>query len=153
VTYEVRTAEYVVSTDPSRLDIDAVHTFLSERSYWAAGISRERFETALGNSLPFGLYRDERLLAFTRVITDFVTFAYLADVFVLEPFRRQGLSKLLLRAVFEHPRLQHLRRWMLGTRDAHDLYRQFGFMPLGEPQRWMELPDATAYDTRQVAAS
>jgi GNAT superfamily N-acetyltransferase len=153
VTYEVRTGEYVVSTDPSRLDIDAVHTFLSERSYWAAGISREQFETALRHSLPFGLYREQRLLAFTRVITDFVTFAYLADVFVFEPFRRRGLSKLLLRAVFDHPQLQHLRRWMLGTRDAHELYRQFGFIPLDEPQRWMELPDATAYDARQVAAS
>lgn len=143
--YEVRRDGYLVSTDRSLLDLDAVHAFLSQRSYWAAGISRVRLETAIANSLPFGVYRDARQVAFARAISDHATFAYLADVYVDEAHRGRGVSKLLMEAVLAHPQLRPLRRWMLGTRDAHGLYAQFGFIPLAEPQRWMELPDPDAY--------
>jgi GNAT superfamily N-acetyltransferase len=144
--YEVRDGDCIVSTDPSLLDIDVIHAFLSRESYWAGGISREQVQTAVDNSLPFGLYYHGQQIGFARAITDFATFAYLADVFVVEPYRGRGLSKLLLRAVLAHPRLQRLRRWMLGTRDAHGLYAQFGFIPLDDPPRWMELPNASAYN-------
>ncbi len=146
MSYEVEHGEYLISDDPSRLDIDAIHAFLSRESYWAADISNERLETAIANSLPFGLYFDGKQIGFARAISDFSTFAYLADVYVDEAHRGRGLSKLLLDAVIKHPRLRQLRRWMLGTRDAHSLYAQIGFVPLEEPGRWMELPDPTTYD-------
>jgi len=142
-----------VSTDPRLLDLDAVHAYLSQRSYWAAGISRERLALAIEHSLPFGVYDGDRQAGFTRVITDFVTYAYLADVYIDEAYRGRGLSKLLLAAVLAHPRLQRLRRWLLGTRDAHGLYAQFGFTPLEEPERWMELPDPDAYAATTTSAS
>lgn len=143
--YEVRRDGYLVSTDRSRLDLDAVHAFLSKESYWAAGISRERLERAIASSLPFGVYRDGRQVGFARAITDYATFAYLADVYVDEAHRRLGVSKLLMEALLAHPQLQALRRWMLGTRDAHGLYAQFGFVPLEDPARWMELPYPDTY--------
>ncbi len=143
--YALRRDGYVVSTDRSLLDIDGVHAFLCERSYWANGISRAKFENALKHSLPFGVYRNGAQIGFARVITDFETFAYLADVYVDEAHRGRGVSKLLLEAVTAHPDLQSLRRWMLGTRDAHGLYAQFGFIALEEPGRWMERPDPDAY--------
>lgn len=147
MAYEVEQGEYIISDDPTRLDIDAIHAFLSQMSYWAADISRDRLETAIANSLPFGLYIDETQIGFARVVSDCSTFAYLADVYVDEAFRGRGLSKLLLDAVIKHPSLRHLRRWMLGTRDAHSLYAQFGFIPLEDPGRWMELPDPSTYQT------
>ena len=145
MTYEVRRGDYLVSDDRNILDIDAIHAFLSQQSYWANGISRERLETALDHSIPLGLFEGARQIGFARAITDRATFAYLADVYVDEAYRGRGLSKLLLEAVLAHPQVQHLRRWMLGTRDAHDLYAQFGFVPLEEPLRWMELADPEAY--------
>lgn len=145
MSYEVRRDGYLVSTDRSLLDLDAVHAFLSQRSYWAAGISRERLETAIANSLPFGVYNEGRQVGFARAISDYVTFSYLADVYIEESHRGRGLSKLLMEALLKHPQLQPLRRWMLGTRDAHRLYTQFGFIPLEDPARWMELPDPNAY--------
>ena len=145
MTYEVRRGDYLVSDDRNILDIDAIHAFLSQQSYWANGISRERLETAVENSIPLGLFDGEKQIGFARAITDRATFAYLADVYVDEAYRGRGLSKLLIDAVLGHPEVQHLRRWMLGTRDAHDLYRQFGFIPLEEPRRWMELADQEAY--------
>ena len=148
--YEMRRGDYLVSTDRSLLDLDAVHAFLSQRSYWAAGISRARLETAIANSLPFGVYRKRRQVGFARAISDYVTFAYLADVYIEEAHRGRGLSKLLMEAVVGHPQLQSLRRWMLGTRDAHGLYAQFGFVPLEDSARWMERPDPDAY-TRTAA--
>ncbi len=143
--YEVRRDGYVVSTDRSLLDLDAVHAFLAKKSYWAAGISRERLETAVANSLPFGVYCDGRQVGFARAITDYATFAYLADVYVDEAHRGRGVSKLLMEALLAHPQLQALRRWMLGTRDAHGLYAQFGFVPLEDPSRWMELSYPETY--------
>lgn len=152
MTYETRCGDYLISTDPAKLDLDAIHTFLSRESYWAEGISRERLETAIEHSLPFGMYHNGAQIGFARAISDFSTFAYLADVYIDEAYRGRGLSKVLLEAVLVHPRLLKLRRWMLGTRDAHGLYAQLGFVPLEDPPRWMELADATTY-TRETAAS
>ncbi|RAK64060.1 GNAT family N-acetyltransferase [Hymenobacter edaphi] len=130
---------FTVSTDPARLDVDLIHDFLSNHSYWAPGISRELVERSLRNSLCFGLYApDGRLAGFARIISDRATFAYLCDVFVLAEFRGRGLGKLLMQHISQHPELQGLRRWMLGTRDAHALYAQFGFTPLADPARFME---------------
>ncbi|HET7732122.1 MAG TPA: GNAT family N-acetyltransferase [Usitatibacter sp.] len=138
-------AQVRVDTDPSRLDMEVIHGFLSQ-SYWARGIPRALVERAVRNSLCFGLYEGERQVGFARVVTDQATFAYLADVFVLESHRGRGLSKILVAAVVADPRLQGLRRWMLATRDAHGLYARFGFVPLAVPARFMELhaPDVYA---------
>ena len=107
--------------------------------------SREKLETAIEHSLPFGVYHEGKQIGFARAITDYATFAYLADVYIEEPYRGRSLSKLLLEAVLKHPQLQSLRRWMLGTRDAHGLYSQFGFTPIENPGRWMELSDPSVY--------
>ncbi len=137
MAYEVRQGDYLVSTDPALLDIDRIHAFLTT-SYWADGVSRHAVVRSIQNSIPFGLYLDGQQIGFARVITDTVSLAYLADVFVEEPRRGKGLGKLLLEAVIGHPQLQGLRRWLLGTRDAHNLYRQFGFSEPSRPERWME---------------
>jgi GNAT superfamily N-acetyltransferase len=148
VCYEVRSGELLISSNPDLVDIDRVHTFLSEQSYWARGISRERVIIALRNSIPFGAYIAGTQIGYARAITDRATFAYLADVYVDQEHRGRGLGKLLVKTAIAHPELRPMRRWMLGTRDAHRLYSQFGFMPLEEPGRWMELPDPTAYAAR-----
>lgn len=138
-------AQVRVDTDPSRLDLDVIHGFLAQ-SYWARGIPRALVERAVRNSLCFGLYEGERQVGFARVVTDQATFAYLADVFVVESHRGRGLAKILIAAVVADPRLQGLRRWMLATRDAHSLYARFGFEPLEVPGRFMErhAPDVYA---------
>jgi len=142
--YEVREGEYLVSTDPSLLDIDRIHAFLI-RSYWAEGVSREDVAHSIKNSIPFGLYLGAEQVGFARVITDFISLAYLADVYVEEAHRGRGLGKLLLRDIMDYPDLQDIRRWLLGTRDAHDLYRKFGFEAPRRPERWMEKPHPDLY--------
>jgi GNAT superfamily N-acetyltransferase len=145
VPYELREGDHVVSDDPARLDIAYVHAFLSE-SYWSPGIPREVVERGIANSLPCGLYdASGKQAGFARVITDRATYAYVADVFVDEAHRGKGLGKLLLRAIMSHPDLQALRRWSLATRDAHALYRQFGFRDLAHPERFMEIADPDVY--------
>ena len=139
---------YEISCDPARLDIDAIHEFLSG-SYWAAGIPRSVVERALANSLCFGVYRDGQQVGLARVITDRATFAYLSDVYILPEHRGQGLAKRVLAEVFEHPELQGLRRMLLFTRDAHTLYAKFGFTPLAHPERVMDLLDPDVYATSQ----
>ncbi|MEP7041915.1 MAG: GNAT family N-acetyltransferase [Dokdonella sp.] len=134
----------VFSTDRTRLDIDLIHGFLSRDSYWVAGIHRELVERSIANSLCFGVYADTQQLGFARVVTDGVGFAYLADVFVAAAARGQGLGKRLVAFVLAHPELQRIRRFMLATRDAHDLYAQYGFTPLTHPERFMERYDADA---------
>ena len=134
--------EYVVSTDPDRLDIDLIHSVLSTQAYWALGRTRETVEQAWNNSLPFGIYRDNQLLGFARVVTDYATFAWLADVFVLPEYRGLGLSKMLLEVVFSHPQLQGLRRWILATKDAQELYQRFGFQELNKSIYWLERIDS-----------
>lgn len=141
--YEVRREALLVSSDPGRLDVNVIHGFLA-RSYWAEGIPREVVERSIRHSLCFGLYEWARQIGFARMVTDRATYAYLADVFVLESYRGRGLSRFLMEAVMAHPDLQGLRRFGLATRDAHGLYRSFGFASLASPERMMEIfrPDA-----------
>ncbi len=128
-----------VSDDPARLDFDVVHGYLT-RSYWSPGIAREAVERAARHSLPFGLYDGGRQVGYARVVTDRTTFAYLADVFVLEAHRGRGLGVFLVESVLAHPDLQGLRRWLLATRDAHTLYARSGFRALAAPETMMERP-------------
>lgn len=134
--YEKAIGELVISTDPSRLDFDKVHAFLRDESYWARGVSADALRTAFEHALCFGLYRGSELLGFARVVTDYARIAYLGDVFVVPPVRGQGLGKLLVETVLEHPDLRAMQRWLLGTADAHALYGRFGFVP-AEPNRYM----------------
>lgn len=127
-----------ISNDPALLDLKMIHGFLT-RAYWCEDLPREIMERAIRNSLCFGGYEDGRQIAFARVITDRATYAYLADVFVLESHRGRGISKRLMQAIMGHPDLQGLRRWSLVTRDAHGLYAQFGFSPLGDAEGYMEI--------------
>lgn len=120
---------YSISTEHERLDLDVVHAYL-RRSYWAPDRTRERVAQSINASLPFGLYRGEDQVGFARVVTDYVTIAFLADVFVLEEHRGQGLGVWLVDVATGLPELQRVRRWLLGTRDAHDLYRKFDFSDL-----------------------
>jgi GNAT superfamily N-acetyltransferase len=142
---KMETENFEISTDPSRLDIDLVHNFLTTESYWALKRTREQTLTAVENSLCFGVFLRDEQVAFARVISDFATFAYIGDVFVLERFRGRGISKMLMGTVVSHPQLQNLRRWLLATRDAHGLYSQFGFAELRFPERWMEKSAPDAY--------
>ena len=135
---ETRKANYLISTDPARLDVDAICDFLT-RAYWALGRPRERTERAIANSLVFGLYDGDRQIGLARVVSDYAVFAYLCDVFVHEDYRAQGLGKWLMETVMGHPDLQGLRRWTLATNDAHELYRQFGWEDLQSPEKWMEI--------------
>ncbi|MBA3783952.1 MAG: GNAT family N-acetyltransferase [Acidobacteria bacterium] len=143
--HEWQNGEFTISTDRNRLQINQIHKFLSEESYWAKERTLERTETAIKNSLPFGVYRGENQIGFARVVTDYATFAYLGDVFILDEFRGKGLSKWLMQTVLSHPDLQGLRRWILATADAHGLYEQFGFSALKVPERWMEKSAPNAY--------
>ncbi len=136
--FERSRGELLVSCDPDRQDLDAIHAFVS-RSYWAEGIPRELLARALANSLCFGLFEGGRQIGFARVVSDRATFAYLADVYVLEERRGRGLATWLMECVLAHPELQGLRRWALVTRDAHALYRKFGFVTPPHPERWMEI--------------
>jgi len=120
-------SNYEISTDPARLDRDLIHRFLSEESYWARGRGRDVTERSIDGSLPFGAYRAGEQVGFARVVTDGTTFAWLADVFVVRPHRGRGLGKRLVQTVLEHPELRSVYRWVLGTADAHELYRRFGF--------------------------
>ena len=128
-SFSAQRDKYSISTDRSRLDLDVIHGFL-QRSYWAPGRTRERVALSIACSIPFGLYHhgeQETQVGFARVVTDYVTIAFLADVFVLEPHRGQGLGVWLAESVVGLPELARVRRWLLGTRDAHELYRKFGF--------------------------
>jgi GNAT superfamily N-acetyltransferase len=126
-----------VDTNQNRLDLKTIQEFLTN-SYWARGIPIEIVERSIRGSLCFGLYDGDRQVGFARAITDCATFAYLADVFVVESHRGRGLGKMLMASILAHPSLQGLRRWLLATRDAHDLYAQFDFVPLAAPDRFME---------------
>jgi GNAT superfamily N-acetyltransferase len=139
---EWQQGEFTISTDKTRLDIDVIHRFL-DNSYWAAGRSVETIRRSIENSIPFGIYKGRAQVGFARVITDYATFAWVADVFILEEHRGQGLSKWLMEVIITHPELQGFRRWVLATKDAHDLYRKFGFHELKLPERWMERHDPT----------
>jgi GNAT superfamily N-acetyltransferase len=143
---EWQRGEYTVSTDPARLDIDVIHAFL-RRAYWAGDhLPRKIVVRAAEHSLNFGVYHDGSQVGGARVITDCATFAYVADVFVLEGHRGRGLSVWMMECVAAHPELQGLRRWMLGTRDAHTLYEKSGFTAIKQDDgRWMEKADPDVY--------
>lgn len=136
--------EYEISTDSELLDVTAIHAFLAQ-SYWSPGIPRSVVERAISNSLCFGLHRGAEQVGFARVVTDKATFAYLADVFILEAHRGKDLSKWIMQVVEGHNDLQGLRRLMLATRDAHDLYRQFEFREPAHPSRMMEILKPDVY--------
>lgn len=151
--------EYLISTDRLLLDVDVIHKFLNA-CYWSPGITRSRVERGIANALCFGVYDVTKMrpavsgqagpgapaqVGFARVITDFATFGYIADVFVLESHRGRGLSRRLMRAIVEHPDLRGLRRLCLMTRDAHGLYAKFGFAPMPDPSRYMEVLDRESY--------
>jgi N-acetylglutamate synthase-like GNAT family acetyltransferase len=137
---------FLISTDRSKLDVDVIHGFLT-RSYWAEGIPRATVERSIENSLCFGVYDNSSQIGFARVISDFATYAYVADVFILEPYRERGLGKELMASIMAHPELQGLRRWSLGTRDAQGLYAQFGFKPVvnTRSRMVMEIVDPEIY--------
>ncbi len=145
INMEWQNGEFTISNERSRLQIDAIHKFLTEESYWAKERTREQTETAIKNSLPFGVYQGENLIGFARVVTDYATFAYLGDVYITEEFRGRGLSKWLMETITNHPDLQGLRRWILATRDAHALYEKYEFSALRFPERWMEKTAPNAY--------
>lgn len=135
---------YEINTDPARLDIAAIHAFLTQ-SYWSPGVPRSTVERAIANSLCFGAFWNGEQVGFARVVTDRTTFAYLCDVYVLEEHRGRGLAQQLMDHVMRHPDLQGLRRMMLATRDAHGLYAKYGFTPLAAPDRMMEVHKPNVY--------
>ena len=137
--------EIEISTDKERLDVDMIHRFLTEESYWAATRTLEQTRIAIEHSICFGAYKDGRQIGFARVVSDQATFAYVGDVFVLDEFRGQGIGKRLMDVIVADPRLQNLRRWVLATLDAHGLYEQFEFSGLRHPERWMEKTAPDAY--------
>ena len=139
--------EYDISADKQRLDVATIHEYLTQ-SYWSQGVPRAIVERAIEGSLCFGVFLQGKQVGFARVVTDKATFAYLADVFILEPHRGKGLSKRLMQFIFAHPDLQGLRRFMLATNDAHGLYKQFGFTELSNPAHFMELHRQHVYKVR-----
>jgi GNAT superfamily N-acetyltransferase len=150
VVVEHRRGEFLISTDPARLDLNVIHGFLTN-CYWAKGIPREVVARSIEHALCFGVYDGNRAqVAFARVISDFATIAYIGDVFVLETFRGRGLGKWLMECITSHPALQDLRRWMLTTRDAHGLYSQVGFTPVKAPERFMEVHRPDVYQIRKT---
>jgi GNAT superfamily N-acetyltransferase len=147
IVVEHRIGEFLISTARDRLNLDAIHGFLTN-SYWANGIPRELVARAIEHSLCFGVYDSSGTQAgFARVISDFATYAYIADVFVVESRRGRGLGKELMKSIRQHPALQGLRRWSLTTKDAHQLYALVGFGPLKWPERYMEILRPNIYET------
>lgn len=144
--------EYEISTERKRLDLDVIHGFLST-AYWSEGVARERVEKSIDGSMSFGLYREQQQIGFARVITDHTTFAYMADVFVLEAFRGLGLGKWLIETIVGHPELQDLRRFLLFTESAHKFYEPFGFRPLEGTQFGMHIYSGSQLSTSSSNAS
>jgi N-acetylglutamate synthase-like GNAT family acetyltransferase len=129
---------FYISTQKEKMDIDLIHSFLT-RSYWAEGISKEIIRRSIEGALCFGVFENDKQIGFARMITDKATFAYLADVFIIDEYRGLGLSKWLMEVIMSYPDLQGLRRMMLATRDAHELYKKFGFTQLNNVDRWMHI--------------
>jgi GNAT superfamily N-acetyltransferase len=134
---EVERNHFIISTDKAKLDIPFIHQWLSQRSYWAQGRSVPAVQQSIEHSLCFGVYAGQQQVGFARVVTDYTTFAWLADVFIVETHQGQGLGKWLIETITAQPLLRDLRLFFLGTRDAHGLYRHYGFEPLSTPERWM----------------
>ena len=140
---------FTISTDKSKLNIELVHAYLSKDSYWAQQIPVAVVKRSIDNSLCFGVYYENRQIGFARIISDFATFAYLADVFILPEQRGKGLSKWLMQVIIDYPALQGLRRFLLTTKDAHGLYSQFGFIPYPQPERLMTRNDPDMYKSKK----
>jgi GNAT superfamily N-acetyltransferase len=141
----VTKGEYTITTDKDRLDIEAIHDFLSNHAYWCKNIPLDTVKRSVDNSLNFGLFHVNKQIGFARVISDFSTIAYLGDVYVLPEYRGRGLSKWLMEQVMSHPELQGLRRWILLTSSAHGLYEQFGWSEIAKPELYMELYNPNVY--------
>ncbi len=135
---ETHRDHFTISTDPARLDVDAIIDMLT-RAYWAIGRPRERTERAIENSLVFGVYNGHKQIGLARVVSDYSIFAYLCDVFIHEDYRAHGLGKWLIQTIMEHPDLRDIRRWVLVTNDAHGIYKQFGFTCIEDPEHWMQM--------------
>jgi GNAT superfamily N-acetyltransferase len=140
---------FEISTDKSRLDIETIHDYLSRESYWAKNIPLELVQKSMEGSICFGIYHNNRQVGYARMITDAATFGYLADVFIIEAYRGKGLSKWLMETIINYPAFQPLRRWMLATRDAHGLYKQFGFTELDKPERIMQRVKENPYHANE----
>lgn len=136
--YERKQGRFELTTDKNRMQLDVIYRFL-QKSYWANKRSLEAIKKSIEYSLPFGIFDGDKQIGFARVISDYSTFAWIADVYIDEEYRGQGLSKWLMESMLAHPELQDLRRWVLATKDAHSLYNQFGFKQLNKPERWMEI--------------
>ncbi|WP_177735659.1 GNAT family N-acetyltransferase [Flavobacterium inviolabile] len=131
--------DFTISTDKSKLDLTVIHDYLANESYWSKNIPKERIRKSIANALCFGIYYKDKQIGYAKVVSDFSTMAYLGDVFVLEDYRRQGLSKWLMETIMSHPELIGLRRWILLTSDAHELYKKFGWQPIASPEKWIEI--------------
>jgi len=142
---EINFDDYTITTDKNKMDIIAIHDFLSNHSGWSNNIPIEKVQTSIDNSLNFGLFHQGNQIGFARVISDYATIAYLGDIYVLDNFRGQGLSKKLMDAVMSHPNLQGLRRWILLTSTADWLYEKYGFAKLPKPEIYMELYTPDVY--------
>jgi GNAT superfamily N-acetyltransferase len=140
--------DFRISTDKNLLNVRAIHSYLSKESYWAMNISEQRVQKSCENSLCFGVYNGTEQIGFARAITDYATFSYLADVYILPAYQGKGLGKWLMECIMAHPDLQELRRWILATKDAHGLYEQNGFKPLAFPNRHMEYKNTKVFDTK-----
>ncbi|RDC65006.1 GNAT family N-acetyltransferase [Adhaeribacter pallidiroseus] len=138
-------SNFTISTDPGKLDIEVIHRYLTQESYWAQQISRALVEKSIRHSFNFGLYHQHEQVGFARVVTDYATFALLCDVFILAAYRGQGLSRWLISVIVAHPELQGLRRFALYTKDAHTLYAPFGFSQIADPTRAMEIKNTHPY--------
>ena len=130
--------EYTIDTNAERIDAGLVYRFLNDESYWAKDRTQEEVNKSIENSLNFGVYKNHAMVGFARVVTDYVSFAYLADVFIIKDERGKGLGKTLVSFILEYPSIKNAKRWMLGTIDAHELYRPYGFSEMANPKRWME---------------
>ena len=137
MTFTTQAGEYLISDDPALIDIDVVHRWLSEDSYWSRGRTRQTVERSIAHSIPLGVYHHGVIVGFARVVTDRSTFAWLCDVFVTPEHRNAGVGKALVAAAVGHPDLAEIKRFVLATADAHDLYRQYGFELIERPERWM----------------
>jgi GNAT superfamily N-acetyltransferase len=137
---------FLFSDDKSKLQVNVIHHYLSAESYWAQNVPYDRVVKSIEGSVCFGIYHEGKQVGYARVITDKATFGYMADVFVLKEFRGRGLSKQLIQFMMDDPEFKKLRRFMLATRDAHELYEKFGFTPLSTPERFMEIKPFEKYE-------
>jgi GNAT superfamily N-acetyltransferase len=144
-TYSESRGKFLISTDKNKLDVAVIHHYLSAASYWAQNIPLQKVERCIEHSFCFGVYKNHEQVGFARLVTDYTTFAYLADVFILQQYRGMGLSKWLMQFITTNAEVQGLRRWMLATRDAHGLYTQFDFLPLDKPESILQRRDMESY--------